>query len=194
MSLSEISPAFTTNVLDDIVKAKGGFKHLGWEFKGGFDKGDSMLSEQFRVEIEALKSEHSSETFNIYTVIKSFPKNVARRKSFRSGDFFRNEINFYQKVLTPCLKFQDEINPNIRFDEVAECLAALHDNTNDYIVLEDLGLGGFGTVSRHTGMDFNHCRLALETIGKLHALSLVYRYQRPQEFEKLLNCLEVSGS
>lgn len=52
-------------------------------------------------------------------------------------------------------------------------------------------MDGFGTVSRHTGMDLNHFKLALETLGKLHGLSLVYRYQRPDEFEKLLECLEV---
>lgn len=57
MSLSDISPVFNTEVLDEIVKAKGGVKHVAWHFRGGFNKGDSYLSEVFRVEIDALKNE-----------------------------------------------------------------------------------------------------------------------------------------
>lgn len=32
-------------------------------------------------------------------VIKSIPKNLARRLTFRSPDFFKNEANFYNIVL-----------------------------------------------------------------------------------------------
>lgn len=190
MSLSEISPAFTTNVLDEIVRAKGGFKHQSWRFVSF--KGDSFLSETFKVEIDGLKSEKSGDLFKIHTVIKSLPKNIGRTVTFRCGDFFRNEINFYQKVLPECLKFQDQVKPAIRFEDIPECLAAFHDNVNDYVVLSDLSIDGFGAANRQVGMDFNHCKFALETLGKLHGISLAYRNQRPEEFEKLLGFLEVT--
>lgn len=31
-------------------------------------------------------------------VVKSIPKNIARRKTYRSTEFFETEINFYTKV------------------------------------------------------------------------------------------------
>lgn len=93
--------------------------------------------------------------------------------------------------MSKCLEFQAQVKPKVVFDEVPGCLAALHDGVNDYVVLEDLSPDGYGTVSRQTGMDFNHCKLALQTLGKMHGLSLVYRHQRPEEFEGLLQNLEV---
>ena len=39
------------------------------------------------------------EEIEVNVVIKSIPKNVARRLTFRSKDFFTNEANFYNIVL-----------------------------------------------------------------------------------------------
>lgn len=124
-------------------------------------------------------------------MIKAVPKNVARRKTFRSADFFRNEINFYEKVLSKCQLFQERVKPKIKFDNVGVCLAAYFDGINDYIIMEDLTIEGFTTGNRQEGMDFNHLRIALESLGKFHGLSLVYRHQKPEEFDKLINEIEV---
>lgn len=58
----------------------------------------------FRLQIDGERK--NEDTFQINTVIKSIPKNVGRRKTFRSDDFFRNEINFYEHVLKACLDNQ----------------------------------------------------------------------------------------
>lgn len=39
-------------------------------------------------------------------IVKSMPKSLARRKTFRSVDFFRNECNFYEVVLKKYAEFQ----------------------------------------------------------------------------------------
>lgn len=41
-------------------------------------------------------------------VIKIMPNNIGRRKTFRSFDFFRNELNFYNKVWKKFQEFQAE--------------------------------------------------------------------------------------
>lgn len=58
--------------------------------------------------------------------------------------------------------------------------------------MDDLGEEGYGTVSRQTGMDLNHCVFAMQTLGKFHAVSLAFRYQQPTEFQKVLDYVEVS--
>lgn len=125
-------------------------------------------------------------------MIKSVPKNIARRKTFRSGDFFRNEINFYQKILKQCQNFQEEIKPEIRFDEVGKCLGAYFDGENDWIMMEDLTFEGFRMANRQAGMDYNHMKLALQTLGKFHGLSFVFQHQKPDVFDTLLEFIEVS--
>lgn len=58
----------------------------------------------FRLQIDGERA--NGETFQIDTVIKSIPKNIGRRKTFRSDDFFRNEINFYEHIMKGCLDNQ----------------------------------------------------------------------------------------
>lgn len=136
-----------------------------------------------------------SKPVQIDTVIKSIPKNVGRRKTFRSDDFFRNEINFYKHVLCTLLEHQSQVKVenaprNDTFSEIAKYITSFTDGANDFIVLEDLSQEGYETVCRQTGMDFNHCKLGLETLGKFHGLSLAMHHYKPKEFEKLLDYVE----
>lgn len=95
-TLQDISSKFTEDVLDDIIKNSGGIKHTSWEFGGGFTKGDSMLSEVSRFFVHGVKE--NGDEITVKLVIKSLPRNIARRKTFRSTNFFENEINFYKHV------------------------------------------------------------------------------------------------
>lgn len=54
MSLSDVSPKFTEESLDEIIIKTGGVKHTGWEFGGGFKKGDSYLSDVFRMIVKGV--------------------------------------------------------------------------------------------------------------------------------------------
>lgn len=64
----------------------------------------------FRLQIDGERE--NSDKFQINTIIKSIPKNVGRRKTFRSDDFFRNEINFYEHVIKACLEHQTKAAPS----------------------------------------------------------------------------------
>lgn len=61
-----------------------------------------------------------SEKIIIPIVIKSMPKNVGRRKTFRSSDFFRNEVNFYNTVIKGFNEFQDNRKGFRTFVETAK--------------------------------------------------------------------------
>lgn len=55
MSLESISPNFTEDYLDEIIKKAGGTKHTSWAFEGAAGKkGDSYLSEVFKVVVKGV--------------------------------------------------------------------------------------------------------------------------------------------
>jgi len=85
------------------------------------------------------------EELKVGVIVKAMPDNLHRRRLFRSVIFFRNEINFYTKVLPAIEAFQKsrEPAPKKPFVEYPRCLASLCDGVNDFIALEDVGPKGY---------------------------------------------------
>lgn len=55
MSLDIISPNFTENHLNEIIRKAGGVKYTSWEFEGAAGKkGDGYLSEVFKVVVKGV--------------------------------------------------------------------------------------------------------------------------------------------
>jgi len=100
VDLSEISNKFTKQVLTDILcKVYNGKEILltDWNFGEGFAKGDSYLSTVNKGKVYGITKDNSKHV-QVNFVVKSIPKNVGRRKTFRSAEFFRNEILFYTQA------------------------------------------------------------------------------------------------
>lgn len=57
MNLSAISNKFTEATLDEIIQKKGGCKHTSWSLGDGFKKGDSYLSEVYRIIVDGVKTD-----------------------------------------------------------------------------------------------------------------------------------------
>jgi hypothetical protein len=51
MSLNSVSSKFTAETLNEIIRQAGGESLLSYEFTGGFKKGDSYLSELYRLKL-----------------------------------------------------------------------------------------------------------------------------------------------
>lgn len=132
-----------------------------------------------------------SEEISVSLVIKSTPKNVGRRKTFRSADFFRNEVNFYNHIVKAFDDFQAvKRDVKNKFVEIADCLVAHSDGVNDFVAMNDLGQEGYKTESRNSGFDVNLCRLVMQTLGRFHAMSFVIRDQSPATFQNITGYLE----
>lgn len=193
VKLEVVSPKFNEVVLDDIVRDYGGHHCTSWKFEDGdFGKGDSYLSEVYRITLEDDTSRKTKDgnPLTVKVIVKCIPKNVGRRKTFRSADFFRNEINFYNVILSEFIKFQKEKQPKNPFDESSKCLAAYSDGENDFIAMEDLTQFGFGSASRRDGVGLAECILCMQTIGRFHALSLAMKHQQPDKFHMLVRHVE----
>lgn len=124
-------------------------------------------------------------------IIKAIPTNVGRRETFRSADFFRNEINFYNCVWSKMMDFQKRKKLRKPFAGVPKCLASYIDGYNDFIVLEDLS-ADFSCARRQDGLDLNHCKLLLSIIGQFHAISLAMKNEEPALFQEMISSIEVS--
>lgn len=101
VKLSDVSDKFTKDVLADVLSTAYDGKKVqltDWNFGEGFAKGDSYLSTVNKGKLYGIVDDDPSQQVQVNFVVKSIPKNIGRRKTFRSGDFFGNEIIFYTKV------------------------------------------------------------------------------------------------
>lgn len=191
LQLENISPKFDSATLDGILKEFGGNKCTSWHFEdSGLGKGDCYLSEVFRLRAVDGTSCKDGKPLEVKLVVKTIPKNVARRKTFRSADFFRNEVNFYNIALKEFRKFQGEKQPKNPFDESSKCVATFADGVNDFIAMEDLSQYGYGSASRQEGVALPECILCMQTLGRFHALSLAMKDQQPDRFHQLVKNVE----
>ncbi|XP_075158945.1 uncharacterized protein LOC142232117 [Haematobia irritans] len=189
MSLSDISSKFTEEVLEEIIKKASGTKYTSHKFGKGFKKGDSYLSRVFRLCVYGV-NEENGKNLEVNLICKGMPDNMARRKVFRSADFFRNEINFYNKVVPAWEEFQKRRQPKTPFDDYPICYASYCDGEHDFIALQDVSFLGYGSPDRQGYITLDECLLTMRTLGKFHGISLAMNALEPELFEKTAKCLE----
>ncbi|GJQ65134.1 hypothetical protein Trydic_g7278 [Trypoxylus dichotomus] len=185
-----ISPGFTEAVLQDILRKKSGIANpvikeimLG----SSSNKGDSYLSTVTRLTIIGIENEGSGDgnIFQVHVIIKSVPQSQTRAKSFRSLDFFGTEIGFYNKIWPQLNAFQRSKQLPELFESIPLCLATFSDGKTDFIVLEDLSYQGFKALDRSSsGLDLNTTLYILKYFAKFHGISVAYKEQHPEEFQK----------
>ncbi|EFA02416.1 uncharacterized protein LOC107397744 [Tribolium castaneum] len=185
-----ISPKINQQVLTDIVVKKSGLKDIQIKeikIEGACTrKGDSYLSQICRFTIEATgknKSNQENET-SIPVIAKFLPKNLARRKTYRSPVFFENEGIFYETVLPAFQDFQNSKKLSKKFENIPLMLAQWIDGDNDFIILEDVTPQGYKPAVRGSDLDENHSVAILKLLANFHSLSIAFRDQKPEIFEK----------
>ncbi|EDW72132.1 uncharacterized protein Dwil_GK10325 [Drosophila willistoni] len=190
-TFGDISAKFTSATLDEIIRNAGGTKHTSYTWGEGGKKGDSYLSKVFRMCVYGVK-EPENTTLVANVIIKAMPDNLHRRRLFRSTDFFRNEINFYQKVVPAIEAFQAsrDPKPNNPFVEYPKCLAALCDGVNDFIALEDVGFRGYRAPNRQSYISLEDALLTMRSLGRYHGVALAFKALDSDNFEKAGSALE----
>ncbi|XP_013138437.1 PREDICTED: uncharacterized protein LOC106103270 isoform X1 [Papilio polytes] len=184
-TLTHVSPALTndklTKALTDWFKEDVSFTH--WEYVSDTGKGDSYLSEVIRIKIHGTTQEGATRCVQV--VLKTIPKNVCRRLTFKSHEFFKNEIMFYEKVLPALLEFQSNKNMKEPFDKCVKLFLTHCDGVNDVICLEDASLENYGSAIRQEGIDFEHCSVTVKSLAQYHAMSIAMRDQKPEDFDRI---------
>ncbi|XP_063988978.1 uncharacterized protein LOC135168572 [Diachasmimorpha longicaudata] len=187
--LNGVSKLFTESILEKILANKWGETDVevtGWDFGEASAKGDSYLSEVDRVIIHGnVKGKFTQ----LKIVVKSLPSNLGRRETYRSTVFFKNEIIFYTQVVPEFKKFLASKNQEHLF-LVPDCLAHVLDGENDFIVLEDVSVYGFGPASRQSTLCLEECQMILKAMARFHGVSFALKDQCEKLFYKITEQLE----
>ncbi|XP_052754411.1 uncharacterized protein LOC113509350 [Galleria mellonella] len=184
-TLTHVSPALTNEKLSKSLTEWFGepMAFTRWEYLSDTGKGDSYLSELIKIKIHGTTRAGASKYVQV--ILKNIPKSISRRLTYRSDEFFKNEINFYVKVLPALIKFQSSKSVSDPFDKYAKLFLSYSDGINDVICLEDASLENYGSAVRQEGIDYNHCKITFKVLAQFHALSFAMKDQQPEEFEKI---------
>ncbi|GLV44667.1 uncharacterized protein CBL_20578 [Carabus blaptoides fortunei] len=191
-----ICPMFDESVLVKILKKSTGLHDVRVnEVKvkdSATNKGDSYLSTIVRFTIEGTVKDDDWRSTNVTcpVLVKTLPKNIARQKSFRSTDFFRNEVIFYNDVWDTMLLFQETRGVRNKFTNIPRCFAAMSDGKNDYIALEDLTAQSYVPFKRQNQMDYENIVMIIRLFARFHALSFALKDRIPEIFQNLVDKIE----
>ncbi|XP_076764267.1 uncharacterized protein LOC143431430 isoform X2 [Xylocopa sonorina] len=186
--LKEVSDCFTEETLKNILNTVHNGKEInvsGWDFGEANAKGDNYLSTVNKIKVTGTIDGKQVE---VNIVVKSLPKNIGRRKTYRSSEFFQNEIAFYTKVIPKFEEFLREKN-QIKVLCIPRHLASIMDGENDYIALEDVTVLGYESMARQDCLDYDQCTMILKTMARFHAISFAYKDQRKEEFIEIAESL-----
>ena len=186
--LEEVSKRFTEETLKNILCTihKGEKAEvLAWDFDKANAKGDNYLSTVNKIKVTGIVD---GTEVKISLVVKSLPKNIGRRNTYRSAEFFQNEIAFYTEVIPKFQKFLED-KGQCEVLCIPRHLDSVMDGENDYIALEDVCLLGYEPISRQNCINEDECKIILRTIAKFHAISFAYKDQRGEEFLKIMENL-----
>ncbi|XP_076649297.1 uncharacterized protein LOC143357031 [Halictus rubicundus] len=187
--LKDVSENFTEEKLQEILlNVHNGQKAevIDWYFDEANAKGDSYLSTVNRVKIIG---NVDGKKVEVRLVVKSLPQNIGRRNTYRSVEFFRNEILMYTKVLKEFEQFLNVKEQNELLC-VPRHLASILDGYTDYIVLEDVCPLGYKPVCRQDCVNLDQCIMILKAVARFHAISFAYKDQKKEKFNELVDNLK----
>jgi thiamine kinase-like enzyme len=160
-------------MFDTVMAAILGSESVTYEVRPGAPIGDNWISSVYRITTPY----HRPPSY----FVKCLPTCEARRTAMESDTFFRNEVQFYRRVLPEFVKFQEDKRAISPFRSVAT-VYHISENT---IVMEDMKARGYLMVDNRQSLDIPHIRLVLKEIGRFHGLSFAFKDQNPQKFADL---------
>ncbi|KAK9298052.1 hypothetical protein QLX08_008407 [Tetragonisca angustula] len=186
--LTEISVHFTEETLKHILRVVNNGKEvnvLSWDFDGTSSKGDNYLSTIYKIKVIGTVD---GKEIEVGSVIKSLPKNIGRRKTYRSAEFFSNEIMFYTKIIP-----QFDIFVKEKYQAQMLCIprhfVSVMDGENDFVALENVTFLGYGPIGRQTSLNEAQFKIILEGLARFHAISFAFKDQKPDKFKEIVGYL-----
>nr|XP_023014587.1 uncharacterized protein LOC111504301 [Leptinotarsa decemlineata]XP_023014588.1 uncharacterized protein LOC111504301 [Leptinotarsa decemlineata] len=151
--------------------------------------GDNFGSEILKIDLVLNDKTGNSE--NLSVIAKLIPEFEFYQEIFNIQWTFKNERNFYEKII-PCLQqFQKEQGVQDVIDLFPKYYGSrcnLEDKDtkvdgNAVLILENLKIKGYYTENRKTGFDLPTSKLLLRDVAKFHAVPLALKLKRPQSFD-----------
>lgn len=182
-------PEYAKRLVDQVA-TQNGFSDYLLQSNEGNKPGDGFSSELFAIRIV---EENNNKQLDI--VCKIAPSDENHRKEFFSSMVFERESAVYQKFLPMYYRFQDEkrVPEKERFTAYPKCYATITDDEHDHfaVILEDLRPHGFKMWNKAEPSPIRNVKLVMRELGKLHGLSFAVKDQKPEEFSKVKQTVNV---
>lgn len=186
-SLEELSD-FVRNALNTVAKNER-FTKYTIEIVPGANLGDGFMGLMLQVTFKGTKT-NSNDKEELSVMCKIPPLSKARREYFNTNLIFEREIIMYTQYFPELVKFQEEkgIEPKERFDNFPKVYFADIDKESSEaaIIMENLKAAGYATANKFKTVDMKHAKLVMEGLGRLHALSVCLKRQKPDVFKNYL--------
>ena len=173
---------FIRESLDKVALSEG-FHDYDINLDHGSSIGDGFVGIMLKAEI---KEKDNSKKINVLAKIP--PQNKARREAFKSMLLFEREIYMYTVYLPALVQFQQEhkISENAGFFNFPKVFYAENNPEKDdaILIMEDLRDRGYRMWSKYQPINFEHAKLLINSLGRLHGLSHALKAKRPELFEE----------
>lgn len=184
-TLKELSSSEYVKKSLEIVALSQGFKNYKLNFDHGARVGDGFIGVIFKAQIKETDSEKVLDV-----LVKVPPQDEKGNAMPERMVSFDREVYFYNILLPGLIKFQEEKE----IDKAQGFLSFPKVYYADYnlelfraiIVMEDLRDGGYQMLDKSKPIDFEHSKLVIQSLGRLHALSFAMKKQKPEVFEKFM--------
>lgn len=175
-------------MLRDIARDEGFCKHK-FVAESGSNHGDNIHGVMVAVKVigERVNGDKNSNTESLHLMCKTAPTSKECRDSLQSALLFKREIYLYTRVFPAFVEFQRAKGLNradgfLAFPKVYATLAD-DENENYALIMEDMRPRKFVMWPRHDPLPLSHEKIVLETLAKLHGVSLAMKHQYPNEFD-----------
>ncbi|XP_058823200.1 uncharacterized protein LOC131684378 [Topomyia yanbarensis] len=176
-------PDYIQSGLNTVASEQGFTEGLvRFEFEDGSKKGDGFMGDLFKVIIREQNRD------DVVVVCKTLPQSEARK--MYTIRLFHREVEAYNEVLPMMRKFQIEMGISEGdpkgFWSFPKSYYAYCDvqKLEGVIIMEDLREKQFRMWKKSEPVDYEHTRMLVEQLGKLHAISFALKDQKPELFER----------
>jgi hypothetical protein len=155
-----------------------------FSIRSGSNAGDNYTSILYSIDV-VLKSGKE-----LFLLLKVFPYHPARQDFLKMVNIFSKEVSAYS-IWIPALQ---KLDPNFKLPfapylggQAVDFKAPGADKTktgflDNYILMTDIRkTHGYTMTDRRKGLDFEHTKLVLKELGKIHAASWVYMQKKGTE-------------
>ena len=171
------------------VAVSEGFTNYTLIYDHGAKVGDGFVGQILKITIKEVNSDKS-----LNVLAKIPPDSKVRREQMGAMPLFEREVYIYNVFLPELVKFQHEkhIKESLGFFNFPKCYFAEHKKEEDesIIIMEDLRDSGHRMWDKSKPINYEHAKLLLIALGRLHALSYALKEQRPEQFEKFKSLVD----
>lgn len=180
-------------VSDDIIDllkkqlSEDEIKDYKLNISAGSMKGDNYLGIIAKATVNGLKE---GKQIQLNYIIKSAPKVEGFRNLAPIRLAYEREIYMYNVILPAFMKFQEQRKLKSPFKSFAKCVQTSFVDKDEALIMEDMKSKGFVMQNRRLPLSYDHVKLVIQELAKLHALSFAMKDQEPELYEVFSTKLE----